>query len=300
MMGRLNQNQGRLFYPFCLDEAVPGDHSVRETAAVLDLSWVPAELAPYYSTIGRASIDPILMLRMLILSYVFAISSERALCREVQVNLAYPWFCGLSIEDKIPDPSAFSRARSVRFVPIVLKNSVLGSVWVINQAADSEREKKQLAGGWLGGRGLGIEGKLGGGGVILGSIHGSHQNNSLDLAGANADPIGGKNVTIARVEADADSLLALDDPAQMTDDQRPGGRIRRMEIGGAAQLLDELHIGLELHRRTVGRGDMLGADADRDLLADGAAAGPGAELDRTRQAGDGGAQPVVCEVGDSP
>src|SRR5882724_6869536 len=115
MMWRLNQDQGRLFYSFCLDDAVPGDHRVREIAAVLDLSWVHAELAPSYSTIGRPSIDPVLMLRMLILGYVFAIRSERALCREVQVNLAYRWFCGLSIEDRIPDHSAFTRARNERF-----------------------------------------------------------------------------------------------------------------------------------------------------------------------------------------
>src|SRR5213592_4778324 len=83
--------------------------------AVLDLSWVHAELAPYYSSIGRPSIDPVLMIRMLIVGYVFAIHSERLLCREVMVNLAYRWFCGLSIEDKIPDHSAFSRARNERF-----------------------------------------------------------------------------------------------------------------------------------------------------------------------------------------
>ena len=115
MMGRLNQDQGQLFYSFCLDEAVPDDHRAREIAAVLDLSWVHAELAPYYSPLGRPSIDPVLMIRMLILGYVFAIRSERLLCREVQVNLAYRWFCGLSIEDKIPDHSAFSRARNERF-----------------------------------------------------------------------------------------------------------------------------------------------------------------------------------------
>ena len=84
MMGRLKQDQGQLFYSFCLDEAVPGDHRVREIAAVLDLSWVHAELAPYYPSIGRPSIDPVLMIRMLILGYVFAIRSERLLCREVQ------------------------------------------------------------------------------------------------------------------------------------------------------------------------------------------------------------------------
>jgi transposase len=115
MMGRLNQDQGQFFYSFCLDDAVPGDHRVREIAAVLDLSWVHAELAPHYSAIGRPSIDPVLMLRMLVLGYVFAIRSERAICREVQVNLAYRWFCGLSIEDRIPDHSAFTRARNERF-----------------------------------------------------------------------------------------------------------------------------------------------------------------------------------------
>ena len=114
-MGRLDQDQGRLFYSFCLDEVVPADHLARQIAAVLDLSWVHAELSPHYSRIGRPSIDPVLMIRMLLIGYVFAIRSERALCREVQVNLAYRWFCGLSIEDKIPDHSAFSRARNERF-----------------------------------------------------------------------------------------------------------------------------------------------------------------------------------------
>ena len=115
MMGRLNHEQGQLFYSFCLDEAVPDDHLVREIAAVLDLSWVHAELAPYYPKMGRPSIDPVLMIRMLIIGYVFGIRSERLLCREIKVNLAYRWFCGLSIEDKVPDHSAFSRARHERF-----------------------------------------------------------------------------------------------------------------------------------------------------------------------------------------
>jgi transposase len=115
MMGRHNRDQGQLFYSFDLDAVVPGDHLVREIAAVLDLTWVYDELAPHYPSIGRPSIDPVLMIRMLIIGYVFAIRSERALCREIQVNLAYRWFCGLSIEDKLPDHSAFSRARNERF-----------------------------------------------------------------------------------------------------------------------------------------------------------------------------------------
>src|SRR5947207_3456282 len=115
MMGRQKNDQGQLFYSFCLDEVVPDDHLVRDIAAVLDLSWVHAELAPYYPSIGRPSIDPVLMIRMLIVGYVFAIRSERLLCREVKVNLAYRWFCGLSIEDTIPHHSAFSRVRNERF-----------------------------------------------------------------------------------------------------------------------------------------------------------------------------------------
>jgi transposase len=110
MMGRHDQDQGQLFCSFDLDSAVPSDHLVREIADVLDLSWVHSELAPHYPPIGRPSIDPVLMIRMLIVGYVFAIRSERALCREVQVNLAYRWFCGLSIEDRLP--SAFAIAVS--------------------------------------------------------------------------------------------------------------------------------------------------------------------------------------------
>jgi transposase len=115
MMGRLKHDQGQFFYSFHLDEAVPADHPVRQIASVLELSWVHSELAPFYPKLGRPSIDPELMIRMLIVGYVFAIRSERALCRDVQVNLAYRWFCGLSIEDKVPDHSAFSRARHERF-----------------------------------------------------------------------------------------------------------------------------------------------------------------------------------------
>jgi transposase len=76
MMGRRNQGQGQLFYEFSLDEAVPEDHLVRQIAALLDVSWVYGELAPYYSEIGRPSIDPVLMIRMLIIGYVFAIRSR--------------------------------------------------------------------------------------------------------------------------------------------------------------------------------------------------------------------------------
>jgi transposase len=115
MMGRASGDQDRLFYDISLDKLVPSDHLVRRLDAVLDLSWLHGELSQYYSHTGRPSIDPELMIRMLLIGYVFAIRSERQLCSEVQVNMAYRWFCGLGLEDAIPDHSAFSRARHERF-----------------------------------------------------------------------------------------------------------------------------------------------------------------------------------------
>src|SRR5258708_25585258 len=110
MMGRLEQGQGQLFYSFCLEEVVPDDHQVRAIASVLDLSWVYGELSPHYPALGRPSIDPVLMIRMLILGYAFVLRAERLLCRDVRVNLAYRWFCGLDIECQMAGPSLFSRA----------------------------------------------------------------------------------------------------------------------------------------------------------------------------------------------
>src|SRR3974390_3252488 len=115
MMGRRKGGQGQFFYSFNLDKVVPADHLVRQIDGFLDLTWVHKELAPYYSHTGRPSIDPVLMIRMLLVGYVFAIRSERQLCSEVRVNLAYRWFCKLGIEDGIPDHSVFSRARHERF-----------------------------------------------------------------------------------------------------------------------------------------------------------------------------------------
>ena len=115
MMGRREDGQGQFFYSFDLDKVVPPDHLVRQIDGLLDLGWVHKELAPYYSHTGRPSIDPVLMIRMLLVGYVFAIRSERRICAEVQVNLAYRWFCRLGIEDNIPDHSVFCRARREQF-----------------------------------------------------------------------------------------------------------------------------------------------------------------------------------------
>ncbi|MGB9316071.1 MAG: IS1182 family transposase [Pseudolabrys sp.] len=149
MMGRLKSDQGQLFYEFHLGDAVPEDHLVRKIDTALDLSWLRSELAPHYSSMGRPSIDPELMIRMLVVGYVFAIRSERLICREVQVNLAYRWFCKLGIEDAIPDHSAFSRARNERF----RKGDVFRRVF--------ERVVEAcLAAGLVGGEGFAVDASL--------------------------------------------------------------------------------------------------------------------------------------------
>jgi transposase len=149
MMGRLKGDQSQLFYEFHLDDMVPADHLVREIDGVLDLSWVHGELGPHYPSIGHPSIDPELMIRMLIVGYVFAIRSERALCREVKVNLAYRWFCKLSIEDQVPDHPAFSRARNERFKASDIFRRVFERV-----------VERCIAAGLVGGQGFAVDASL--------------------------------------------------------------------------------------------------------------------------------------------
>jgi transposase len=115
MMGEPVGRQDRLFYEFDLEEVVPGDHLLRRIDAALDLSWLREEMAPHYSHLGCPSVCPELMVRMLLVGYCYSIRSERRLCQEVKVNLAYRWFCGLGLEDKVPHHSSFSVNRHGRF-----------------------------------------------------------------------------------------------------------------------------------------------------------------------------------------
>jgi transposase len=114
-MGEALGRQDRLFYEFDLEDMVPGDHLLRRIAAALDLSWLRGEMKTHYSHLGCPSICPELMVRMLIVGYCYSIRSERRLCQEVKVNLAYRWFCGLGLEDKVPHHSTFSVNRLGRF-----------------------------------------------------------------------------------------------------------------------------------------------------------------------------------------
>lgn len=115
MMGERTVAQEALFYSFSLENHLPADHMLRSIDRFVDLSGIREHLAPFYSATGRPSIDPELMIRMLIVGYCFGIRSERRLCEEVHLNLGYRWFCRLGLEGAVPDHSTFSKNRHGRF-----------------------------------------------------------------------------------------------------------------------------------------------------------------------------------------
>jgi transposase len=117
MMGRQRRDQGKLFYEFRLEDRIPENHLLRRinvfvTTALADLH---KGLEPFYSDIGRPSVDPELMIRMLVVGYCYGIRSERRLTQEVELHLAYRWFCKLDLDDEIPHHSTFSLNRLGRF-----------------------------------------------------------------------------------------------------------------------------------------------------------------------------------------
>ena len=115
MMGERQVDQGGLFYEFSLERHVPEEHMLRSIDRFVDLSGVRRHLSAFYSTTGRPSVDPELLIRMLIIGYCYGIRSERRLCEEVHLNLAYRWFCRLGLEGEVPDHSTFSKNRHGRF-----------------------------------------------------------------------------------------------------------------------------------------------------------------------------------------
>ena len=115
MMGERRIDQGALFYEFCLERHVPQGHLLRAIDRVIDLEGVRAHLKDHYSAIGRPSVCPELLIRMLLVGYCLGIRSERRLCEEVHLNLAYRWFCRLGLDGDVPDHSTFSKNRHGRF-----------------------------------------------------------------------------------------------------------------------------------------------------------------------------------------
>jgi transposase len=126
MMGRRSGDQASLFYEFRLDDRVPKNHLLRRinafvTAALAD---VHEQLDPYYSDVGRPSVDPELMIRMLIIAYCYGLRSERKLTQEVELHLAHRWFCRLDLDDKIPHHSTFSDRHSEIDAPATFDGAV--------------------------------------------------------------------------------------------------------------------------------------------------------------------------------
>lgn len=115
MMGERQVDQAALFYEFSLERHVPQDHLLRAIDRFVDLSEVRRDLDPFYSATGRPPIDLELLIRMLLVGHCFGVRSERRLCEEVHLNLAYRWFCGLGLDGDVPDHSTFSKNRHGRF-----------------------------------------------------------------------------------------------------------------------------------------------------------------------------------------
>src|SRR6478609_12035942 len=139
MMGDRLVMQESLFYQFRLDDHVPADHMLRAIDRFLDLDRLRRHLAPFYSTTGRPSIDPELMIRVLLVGYLGGIRSERRLCAEVHLNLAYRWFCRLGLDGAVPDHSTFSKNRHRR-----LPGGAAPEAWTADREAQARPVREYL------------------------------------------------------------------------------------------------------------------------------------------------------------
>src|SRR3989337_2395151 len=149
MMGERTTLQEELFYGFSLERHVPADHLLRAIDHFVNLSGIRQHLAPYYSPIGRPSIEPELLIRMLIVGYCLGIRSERRLCEEVHLNLAFRWFCRLGLEGSVPNHSTFSKNRHGRFRESDLFRRVFETVL-----------RRCMEEGLVGGEGFAVDGSL--------------------------------------------------------------------------------------------------------------------------------------------
>src|SRR6266478_925189 len=149
MMGPRQVDQAALFYEFSLERHVPATHLLRSIDRFVDLSDIRSHLAPFYSSTGRPSIDPELLVRMLLVGYCYGIRSERRLCEEVHLNLAYRWFCRLGLDGEVPDHSTFSKNRHGRFRDCDLLRKLFETV-----------VRRCMAEGLVGGDGFAVDASL--------------------------------------------------------------------------------------------------------------------------------------------
>ena len=170
--GPRQEAQAALFYEFPLEGHVPQDHLLRSIDRFVDLTSVRAHLADFYSHTGRPSVDPELLIRMLLVGYCFGIRSERRLCEEVHLNLAYRWFCRLDLTDRIPDHSTFSKNRHGRF----RESDLLRHVFETTVARCMEE-------GLVGGQGFAVDASL-----IVADVQKQNSSNPEDWAAREIDP----------------------------------------------------------------------------------------------------------------
>jgi len=172
MMGPRQEAQAALFYEFSLEDHVPQGHLLRSIDRFVDLSGIRAHVGDFYSHTGRPSVDPELLIRMLLLGYCFGIRSERRLCEEVHLNLAYRWFCRLDLTDRIPDHSTFSKNRHGRF----RESDLLRHVFETTVA-------RCMKEGLVGGQGFAVDASL-----IAADVQKQNSSNPDDWAARETDP----------------------------------------------------------------------------------------------------------------
>jgi len=113
VQGKKEFNQ-RIYYNINLDSLVPEDHFLKKLEKLLSFDFVRNITRDYYSHTGKPSIDPKVLVKMLLIGYLFDIRSERKLVEEISLNLAYRWYIGYDLDEEVPNHSIFSKAR-VRF-----------------------------------------------------------------------------------------------------------------------------------------------------------------------------------------
>ena len=133
MRGKHNQQEDFMTL-ISLESLVPSDHIARLMEKHIDFSFIDKRTEGLYSTKGRPSVAPQVLIRMMLIGYLHGITSERRLCQEVHLNLAYRWFCGLSLEDKVPHHSTFSKNRHGRFAGTSLFRELFYEI--VQQAMD--------------------------------------------------------------------------------------------------------------------------------------------------------------------
>ena len=148
MMGQQSRTES-LFYYFRLEEQIPADHLLRMIDSHVDFSFVREELKDFYSPTGRPSIDPEVLLRLLLVGYLYGITSERRLMEEVRMHLAYRWFTRLGFERELPEHSTFSKNRHGRF----RQSGVFRKVF-------EEIVRRCLEAGFVEGRNVAVDGTL--------------------------------------------------------------------------------------------------------------------------------------------